>query len=370
MAPDPRLLLRQTQPCRPLPTTHAAKTALSSLLRSRFRRRRSQASHLHYYRGDFGLGVGSCAGLSWRGLSCCSCRILFCIKKVFRLYKTDEAKRKVAGRCAESLHKTIQEIKLEHGDAQLKAFQVDLSSLQSIMKFETSFKQWLLDSDLHPSVQLLINNAGILATSARLTVDGYDQMIQTNYISAVVLTCLLLPLIKNSPSPSRIVNVTSFTHRCASNLKLDRKKFSLMEISKKYPFASIYEYSKLCLLLFSYELHRQLHAENPSSKVSVIPVDPGVVQTNILREVPLCLSQLAFRVLSFLQVLQSPEVGVSSIIDAALAPSNVSGEYFFGGKGRRMSSSSLSYNAKVSAELWLNTSIIQEQINLLRSPIS
>ncbi|KAI0515699.1 hypothetical protein KFK09_008365 [Dendrobium nobile] len=276
----------------------------------------------------------------------------------------------LAGRSAESLHKTIQEIKLEHGDAQLKAFQVDLSSLQSIMKFETSFKQWLLDSDLHPSVQLLINNAGIFATSARLTADGFDQMIQTNYISAVVLTSLLLPLIKNSTSPSRIVNLTSFTHRCASNLKLDCKKFSHMAISKKYPFASIYEYSKLCLLLFSYELHRQLHAENPSSKVSVIPVDPGVVQTNILREVPSCLSQLAFRVLSFLHLLQSPEVGVSSIIDAALAPSNVSGEYFFGGKGRRMGSSSLSYNAKVSAELWLNTSIIQEQIHLLRSPIS
>ncbi|XP_020580875.1 short-chain dehydrogenase TIC 32, chloroplastic-like isoform X2 [Phalaenopsis equestris] len=268
----------------------------------------------------------------------------------------------LAGRCAESLYRTIQEIKQEYEEAHLTTFQVDLSSLQSVVKFEASFKQWLLDSDLHPSVQLLINNAGILATSSRITADGYDQMIQTNFISAVVLTSLLLPLIKNSSLPSRIVNVTSFTHLCASNMKIDCKKFSRNTISEKYPFASIYEYSKLCLLLFSYELHRRLRAENLSSKISIIPVDPGVVHTNILREVPSCLSQLAFRVLSFLHLLQSPEAGASSIIDAALAPSNVSGEYFFGGRGRRMGSSSLSYDAKAASQLWLNTSIFEEQV--------
>ncbi|KAK9929853.1 hypothetical protein M0R45_026929 [Rubus argutus] len=49
-------------------------------------------------------------------------------------------------------------------------------------------------------------------------------------------------------------------------------------------------------------------------------VDPGVVKTNIMREVPPCLSNLAFVVLRLFCLLQSPEVGVSSILDAALAP--------------------------------------------------
>lgn len=66
-------------------------------------------------------------------------------------------------------------MKQQQEDGHLKAFQVDLSSFQSILKFKTSVEQWILDSNLHPSVQLLINNAGILATSHRLTAEGYDQ---------------------------------------------------------------------------------------------------------------------------------------------------------------------------------------------------
>lgn len=49
-------------------------------------------------------------------------------------------------------------------------------------------------------------------------------------------------------------------------------------------------------------------------------VDPGVVKTNIMREIPSCLSETAFLVLRVLGLLQSPEVGVSSIVDAALSP--------------------------------------------------
>lgn len=70
---------------------------------------------------------------------------------------------------------TIQDIKQQQEDSHLKAFQVDLSSFQSILKFRSSVEQWILDNDLHPSVQLLINNAGILATSYRVTAEGYDQ---------------------------------------------------------------------------------------------------------------------------------------------------------------------------------------------------
>lgn len=49
-------------------------------------------------------------------------------------------------------------------------------------------------------------------------------------------------------------------------------------------------------------------------------VDPGVVETNIMREVPSCLSHVALTVLKLLGLLQSPEQGISAILDAALAP--------------------------------------------------
>ncbi|KAK8958612.1 hypothetical protein KSP40_PGU022480 [Platanthera guangdongensis] len=96
-------------------------------------------------------------------------------------------------------------------------------------------------------------------------------------------------------------------------------------------------------------------------------VDPGVVQTRIMREIPVSLSRLAFAVLKFLRLLQSPEVGVSSIIDAALAPPKTSGEYFFGGMGGKIKSSSLSYNPELAAELWLKSSMLfQKQMNELQ----
>ncbi|PRQ20587.1 hypothetical protein RchiOBHm_Chr7g0229791 [Rosa chinensis] len=87
------------------------------------------------------------------------------------------------------------------------------------------------------------------------------------------------------------------------------------------------------LLLFSYELHHQLGLMDISRHVSVITVDPGVVESNIMREVPPCLCSLAFKVLRRLCLLQSPEVGISSILDSALAPPETSGVYFFWWKG-------------------------------------
>ncbi|KAH7650882.1 Protochlorophyllide reductase protein [Dioscorea alata] len=103
----------------------------------------------------------------------------------------------------------------------------------------------------------------------------YSRMMQTNFIGAFVLTNLLLPLLKFSPVPSKIVNVTSFTHRCISNTDLNEgtlgaKIFDCLPTSGSYPSARTYELSKFCLLLFSYELHRQLHLVDPSLNISVM----------------------------------------------------------------------------------------------------
>ncbi|KAI3953619.1 hypothetical protein MKW92_013903 [Papaver armeniacum] len=263
----------------------------------------------------------------------------------------------LAGRNAQNLSEAVKEIKRTQPDAYLKTFQVDLTSFESILKFKSSLQQWLLDSDMHPSIQLLVNNAGILATSRRFTAEGYDQMITTNYIAAFSVTNLLLSLLKNSGAPSRIVNVTSFTHRCVSGIDVCRKELTGNDslASKRYPCAQVYEYTKLCLLMFSYQLHRQFCLDGNSHQVSVIAADPGVVETNLMREVPSHLSFLAIRILKLLGLLRSPDNGVEAIIDASLAPPEVSGEYFFGGKGRVTNSSSLSYDTKLAEQLW-NTS--------------
>ncbi|CAA6671722.1 unnamed protein product [Spirodela intermedia] len=265
----------------------------------------------------------------------------------------------LAGRSPQLLSKIVDEIMEQVEDAEVEAFVVDLSSTQSIMKFKSALEQWLSDSGSHFSVQLLINNAGILAATHRLTADGYDQMMETNYLGAFCLTNILLPLLKNSPVPSRIVNVTSFTHRCVSSAQVNGgdlvKTMYYLSSSKGYPFARVYEDSKFCLLLFTYELHRRLHMIQSPHKISVIAADPGVVDTKIMRELPPCLSRLAFKALLYLRLLQTPEAGIGAVVDAALAPPEASGLYFFGGQGRTIRSSATSYNQKLADELWTSS---------------
>ncbi|CAL5436819.1 unnamed protein product [Camellia sinensis] len=240
-------------------------------------------------------------------------------------------------------------LKDEIKNAHLKCFQVDLSSFQSILKFKGSFQQWLMDSDLHSSVQLLINNAGILATTFRLTAEGYDQMMGTNYIGAFSLTKVLLPLLENSPVPARIVNVTSFTHRSGGQGNCFWKVF----------FAQIYEYSKLCLLLFSYELHRNSGVIRKSHQNNVWVILSG-------EKVPL--TGPPFKLIIHMGPPPSwmtPKPGSNEMHHSSspgekqeplalprVVSKEISGVYFFGGNGRTVNSSALSYDTKLAKELW------------------
>ncbi|BBH06600.1 NAD(P)-binding Rossmann-fold superfamily protein [Prunus dulcis] len=243
----------------------------------------------------------------------------------------------LVGRSSHLLAKTMMDIKTQNKNAHLKAFQVDLASFDSILQFKASLQKWLSDSEMHSSIQLLINNAGILATSSRLTCQGYDQMMATNYLGAFSLTKLLLPLLRNSPIPSRIVNVNKdiVSGKCFGR-------------SKRYPYAHVYEYSKLFLLLFSYELHRQLGLMDISHQCcgSWICGNQHHARSSLM---PI---QSGFHSSKTSGLLQSPEIGVSSILDAALAPPETSGVYYFGGNGGTVNSSVLSYDAKLAKELW------------------
>ncbi|CAH2072642.1 unnamed protein product [Thlaspi arvense] len=275
----------------------------------------------------------------------------------------------LVGRSSQLLSETLKEIKSKHKDSQLKTFEVDMSCFESIFKFKNSLEQWLSDAELHPSIQLLVNNAGIMATSRRPTIEGYDRMIATNYIGPFCLTKLLLPLLKNSSVPSRVVNVTSFTHRYASLRKFDKGSVTGVQYStlNEYPCGEAYEYSKLCLLLFSYELHRQLRFTDDSHHVSVIAADPGFAKTNIMHEFPSYVTSITFLVFKILGLLQSPDEGAEAFVDAALAPPEISGAYYFGGKGRTVESSQVSKDPKLAQQLWETSCDLFNELQLSSS---
>ncbi|CAN8300081.1 unnamed protein product [Cochlearia groenlandica] len=273
----------------------------------------------------------------------------------------------LVGRSSHLLSETLKEIKSKNKEAQLKSFEVDISSFQSILNFKDSLDQWLSDAELHPSIQLLVNNAGIMATSSRPNIEGYDMMMATNYIGPFCLTKLLLPLLKHSSVPSRIVNVVSFTHHYASLQKFGKDSVTGAYLStlKRYPYPKAYEYSKLCLLLFSYELHRQLRFTDDSNHVSVIAADPGFAKTNIMHEYPSYVTAITFVCFKIIGLLQSPDKGAESIVDAALATPETSGAYYFGGKGRTIESSQVSRDHTLTRQLWETSSDLFNELNLL-----
>lgn len=90
------------------------------------------------------------------------------------------------------MKQTVQEIQRQQPDAHLKEFQVDLASFKSIKKFGSSLKQWVQQKNLVPSIELLVNNAGILAKSHRVTEDGLDEYVLHLLLSLQKETCCVI----------------------------------------------------------------------------------------------------------------------------------------------------------------------------------
>ena len=137
---------------------------------------------------------------------------------------------------------------------------LDLADLSSVHAFATAW-----DGDL----DVLINNAGVMATPERRTKDGFELQIGTNHLGHFALTNLLLPRITD-----RVVTISSFAHR-TGRIRLDDLNWE----RGGYQRWPAYGQSKLANLLFTLELQRRL-AEVGSS-VRAVAAHPGWAATNL-----------------------------------------------------------------------------------------
>jgi len=137
---------------------------------------------------------------------------------------------------------------------------LDLADLASVRAFADG---WQGDLDL------LINNAGVMATPETRTKDGFELQIGTNHLGHFALTNLLLPRIRD-----RVVTVASNAHRMGS-IRLDDLNWERGEY-KRWP---AYGQSKLANLLFTRELQRRL--EEAGSGVRAVAAHPGWAATNL-----------------------------------------------------------------------------------------
>lgn len=132
--------------------------------------------------------------------------------------------------------------------AEAEFMRLDLGDLGSVREFAASY-----ESEAHGGLDLLINNAGVMALPYRQTVDGFETQFGVNHLGHFALTGLLLPLLLRTPG-ARIVTVSSGMHAVA-NIDIDD-----LNSERGYRRWVAYSRSKTANLLFVHELARRLAA--------------------------------------------------------------------------------------------------------------
>jgi NAD(P)-dependent dehydrogenase (short-subunit alcohol dehydrogenase family) len=187
---------------------------------------------------------------------------------------------------------------------------LDVSDLDSVRTFA---KAW---SSEHPQgLDLLINNAGIMATPQRKSAQGFEMQLATNHLGHFALTGLLFPALVAVPN-SRVVNVSSLAHRMV-------KGFNFQDPmgTKKYRAWGAYGQSKLANLLFTTEFSRRLELGDYS--VGSVAAHPGFSATNLQGAASKMRgNSVEFRVTQLMNsvIAQSAEMGALPILFAATAP--------------------------------------------------
>ena len=177
----------------------------------------------------------------------------------------------LAGRDDRKGQSALDTISREVIGARIRYEHLDLASLASIADFAQRMQ-------VRQSLDLLINNAGVMALPRRqTTADGFEMQFGTNYLGHFALTARLMPLLRRSSGP-RVVSVSSLAHRTGS---ID---FGDLQGTRLYSPWKAYGQSKLACLMFALELQRRSDAAgwNLTSNVA----HPGFSRTNLFASGP------------------------------------------------------------------------------------
>ncbi|MGH6642935.1 MAG: SDR family oxidoreductase [Bradyrhizobium sp.] len=218
----------------------------------------------------------------------------------------------LTGRDDQKGQSALDKISREVIGAKLSFEHLDLASLASVADFAQRMSVRL-------SLDLLINNAGVMALPRRqTTADGFEMQFGTNHLGHFALTARLLPLLRRANGP-RIVSVSSLAHRTGF---ID---FSDLQGARVYSPWKAYGQSKLATLMFALELQRRSDAAgwNLTSNAA----HPGFSRTNLFAGGPGGLVSLAtdFAAPFF---GQSATDGARPILFAATSPNAKPGAYY------------------------------------------
>jgi NAD(P)-dependent dehydrogenase (short-subunit alcohol dehydrogenase family) len=195
---------------------------------------------------------------------------------------------------------------------------MDMADLGSVRRAGETF---LARAD---SLDVLLNNAGVVNTSRKETVDGYEEMLAVNHFAPFLLTGLLLPLLLQTPG-ARIVNVSSGAHTFVRGMGYED-----MQATKNFRTFREYGRSKLANILFTKYLAGQLKGRG----VTVNCLHPGAVATSLGTQNGGFFSRNLPRLLK--PFFRSPDQGAETSIYLCCSDevAEISGEYFVNCKRR------------------------------------
>jgi NAD(P)-dependent dehydrogenase (short-subunit alcohol dehydrogenase family) len=253
----------------------------------------------------------------------------------------------IACRDAARAATALSQIQASTRSASIEAMELDLANLASVHAFAERFRasQRRLD--------VLCNNAGVMALPYRKTKDGFEMQFGTNHLGHFALTGHLFDLLCATPG-ARVVNVSSTGHR------MGRIRFDDLQSERSYGKWRAYGQSKLANLLFTYELARR--AERAGVDLVSVAAHPGYAATNLQTAGPrMDGSALMERLSLFGNRLfaQTSAMGALPTLYAATAPGVHGGDYFgpdgigeMGGHPKKVRSSARSHDLEAAARLW------------------
>lgn len=173
----------------------------------------------------------------------------------------------MAARSESRLSAAVDDVRRLLPEAELVPLVMDLSDLSSVRRAADEAGR------LGP-LDILINNAGVMATPHRRTADGFELQFGTNHLGHFALTGLLFPQLA-AAERARVVTVASQAHRLARTVPTHDPRLGTGRYQKWLAYAQ----SKLANLLFAFELERR--ARSAGTSVTSMAAHPGYAATNL-----------------------------------------------------------------------------------------
>jgi NAD(P)-dependent dehydrogenase (short-subunit alcohol dehydrogenase family) len=221
----------------------------------------------------------------------------------------------LACRSMEKAHAAAANIRSTIHGAAVEVMELDLAQLASVHAFAAAFHR------THRRLDVLCNNAGVMAIPYRRTADGFEMQFGTNHLGHFALTGLLLDLLISTPG-ARVVTVSSSAHH------IGWMRFDDLQGERSYQKWLAYGQSKLANLLFAFELQRR--CSSAEGGIVSVGCTPGYADTNLQSVGPrMDGSALMESMWSFTNrwLAVSAAMGALPTLYAATAPELNGGEY-------------------------------------------